>query len=260
MTVAELNTRVVAIAMAWFGLLIGSFATVVIYRLPRNEQIVKGRSHCSTCKTALSFIDLIPLASWLILRRRCRHCHAQVSFIYPLTELMAASIASIIVLRYGASWASITLGLSCIGLATTAIIDAQTRRLPNRAVISIMAIEVLGFVLSAAIDDLWSALWRAFIVAALALFIALLVYICTRGGLGEGDVKFAPVVWMPLGWIGWGSAFSGYLVASVVAVCWAVVVGISQRRFRKVSIPLGPALALGAIITIIAQLSWSPGQ
>jgi prepilin signal peptidase PulO-like enzyme (type II secretory pathway) len=94
LTVAELNTRVVAIAMAWIGLLLGSFATVVIHRLPTNEQIVKGRSHCSSCKKTLSFIDLIPLVSWLIFRGRCRHCHAQVSFIYPLTEIAAASIAS----------------------------------------------------------------------------------------------------------------------------------------------------------------------
>jgi len=259
LTVEQLNTRVVAIVMAWFGLLLGSFATVVIHRLPENEQIVKGRSHCSTCKKTLSFIDLIPLVSWLMFRGRCRHCRAQVSFIYPLTELAAASIASIAVLQHGASWSSITLGVSCIGLATTACIDAQTRRLPNRAIISIIVIEILGFVLSAAIDDLWSSLWRAFIVAALSFFVALLIYIGTRGGLGEGDVKFAPVVWMPLGWLGWGSAFGGYLVAAVIAVCWAVIVGVSQRKFRKVSIPLGPALALGAIITVLTDFRWPPG-
>lgn len=259
LTVAELNTRVVAIVMAWLGLLLGSFATVVMYRLPKNEQIVKGRSHCSACKTTLSFIDLIPLVSWLMFRGRCRHCRAQVSFVYPLTEITAAALAAVVVLQHGASWSSITMGVSCIGLATTACIDAQTRRLPNRAIISIMVIEIVGFVLSAAIDDQWSSLWRAFIVAALSLGIALLIYIVTRGGLGEGDVKFAPVVWMPLGWLGWGSAFGGYLVAAVIAVCWAVVVGVSQRKFRKVSIPLGPALALGAIITILTNFRWPPG-
>jgi leader peptidase (prepilin peptidase)/N-methyltransferase len=259
MTVAELNTRVVAIAMAWFGLLLGSFATVVIYRLPASEQIVKGRSHCSSCTATLGFLDLIPLVSWLMFRGRCRHCRARVSFVYPLTEMAAASIASIAVLQHGASLASITLGVSCIGLATTACIDAQTRRLPNRAIASVMVIEVVGFVLSAAIDDLWSTLWRAAIVAVISFFIALLIYIGTRGGLGEGDVKFAPVVWFPLGWLGWGSAFGGYLVAALIAVCWGVAVGISQRRIRKVSIPFGPALALGAIITILTDFSWPPG-
>ena len=259
LTVAELNTRVVAIAMAWFGLLLGSFATVVIYRLPTNEQIVKGRSHCSSCQKTLSFIDLIPLVSWLMFRGRCRHCRVQVSFIYPLAEIAAASIASIAILQHGASLASITLGVSCIGLATTAFIDAQTRRLPNRAIVSILAIEIVGFVFSAAMDDQWSSLRRSFIVAALSFVVALLIYVVTRGGLGEGDVKFAPIVWMPLGWLGWGSAFGGYLVAAVVAACWAVVVGISQRKFRKVSIPLGPALALGAIVTILTNFSWPPG-
>ena len=127
--------------------------------------------------------------------------------------------------QHGASIASVVLALSCIGLGVTATIDALTQRLPNRAIITI----------------------------------ALIFYFVSRGGLGEGDVKFAPIVWFPLGWLGWGAAFGAYLIAAVIAVLWTVVFGIMQRRIRKVSIPLGPALALGAIITIIADFSWKAG-
>jgi leader peptidase (prepilin peptidase)/N-methyltransferase len=93
-------------------------------------------------------------------------------------------------------------------------------------------------------------------VGAIAFCAALVIYVVVRGGLGEGDVKFAPIVWMPLGWLGWGAAFGGYLVTALVAAVWAIVVSVSLRRIRNVSIPLGPALALGAIITILTNFSW----
>jgi leader peptidase (prepilin peptidase)/N-methyltransferase len=94
------------------------------------------------------------------------------------------------------------------------------------------------------------------IMAVIAFCVALFLYVASRGGLGEGDVKFAPIVWMPLGWLGWSSAFGGYLVAALVAALWALVASISQRKVRNVAIPFGPALALGAIIPILTNFTW----
>jgi leader peptidase (prepilin peptidase)/N-methyltransferase len=256
MTVAELNLRFVAVGMGLIGLLLGSFSTVVIYRLPRNEQLVKGRSECPSCHAILGPIDMVPVFTWLVLRGRCRHCKASVSAMYPLVELTSCALAVAVVCKYGASVASVVLGLVCIGLAVTATIDAQTRRLPNKAIAVIAVLEVVGFSLAAIRGNAWDDWRRSLMVGAIAFVIALVMYVVSRGGLGEGDVKFAPVVWMPLGWLGWGAAFGGYLVTAMVAAVWAVVVAISQRKLRKVSIPLGPALALGAIITILTNFTW----
>ena len=257
--IAGYDRRVLAVIMAVVGLMLGSFATVLIHRLPRNEKFVKGRSQCPSCKELLAPIDLIPVFTWLFLLGRCRHCKARISIKYPLIELTSCFVAVSVINQHGASIASVVLALSCIGLGATATIDALTQRLPNRAIITIAIFELIGFFADALVNDSWQNFKRAAIIAILATGVALIFYFVSRGGLGEGDVKFAPIVWFPLGWLGWGAAFGAYLIAAVVAVLWSVVFGIMQRRIRKVSIPLGPALALGAIITIIADFSWKAG-
>jgi leader peptidase (prepilin peptidase)/N-methyltransferase len=254
MTPVEFNFRLVGIGLV--GLLLGSFSTVVIHRMPRNEQLVKGRSACPACNTLLGPIDLVPLLSWLMMRGRCRHCKSRVSAVNPLVEATACTLAVVVAARYEASAASVVLGLVCIGLAVTATIDAQTRRLPNKAIAAILVGEVVGFSLVAALDDSWEDWRRSLLVGTIAFLVALAVYVVSRGGLGEGDVKFALIVWIPLGWLGWGAAFGGYLVMTFIASVWAIVASVSQRKIRKVSIPLGPALALGSIITILTNFTW----
>lgn len=257
--VAAYDRRLLTVIMGATGLMLGSFSSAVIHRLPRNENFVVGRSRCLSCDKTLSPIELIPILSWIFLRGRCRHCRQRISIKYPLIELASCLIAASVINQHGASIVSVVLALSCIGLALTATIDAITRRLLNKAIVFIAVFELLGFGTDALINDSWQNLRRAFFVAAIAIGVALIFYFVSRGGLGEGDVKFAPVVWFPLGWLGWGSAFGAYLIAAVIAVVWAVITGISQRRIRKVSIPLGPALALGAIVTVITNFSWSAG-
>ena len=254
MTSVEFNFRLVCIGLV--GLLLGSFSTVAIYRLPRNEQLVTGRSTCPACHSLLGPIDLIPVFTWLIMRGKCRHCKSHISAMYPLVEVIACTLAVVVAARYEASVASVVLGLVCIGLAVTATIDAQTRRLPNKAIAVILVGEVVGFSLAAWQDDAWEDWRRSLLVGTIAFLVALAVYVVSRGGLGEGDVKFALIVWIPLGWLGWGAAFGGYLVMTFIASVWAIIASISQRKIRKVSIPLGPALALGSIITILSNFTW----
>ena len=81
-------TRLLAtVASGVFGLLIGSFLNVVVYRLPRAMSIARPPSHCPACDTQLSALDNIPVLSWLALRGRCRHCGAAISPRYPVVEL-----------------------------------------------------------------------------------------------------------------------------------------------------------------------------
>ncbi|WP_269610644.1 prepilin peptidase [Prochlorococcus marinus] len=73
-----------------FGLCVGSFLNVILYRMPKNESIVKPRSACPSCKTKLSFIELIPVISWLIQLGKCRHCKAKISITYPSIEIITS--------------------------------------------------------------------------------------------------------------------------------------------------------------------------
>lgn len=80
----------IAIAGMVVGLLLGSFSTMLSYRLPRRESIVWPRSHCSRCKSVLGVRDLVPLVSWLLLRGQCRHCGGAISARYPIIEATTA--------------------------------------------------------------------------------------------------------------------------------------------------------------------------
>ena len=78
------------------GAIFGSFANVVIYRLPKEESIVSPRSRCSSCGTPVKWYDNIPIFSWFLLRGRCRHCQAKFSFRYPLVELLMATLFALV--------------------------------------------------------------------------------------------------------------------------------------------------------------------
>ena len=77
---------------ALFGLAIGSFLTVVTYRVPRRESIVRPGSHCPGCATPLAWYDNVPVVSWILLRGRCRSCRMRISARYPALELATAAL------------------------------------------------------------------------------------------------------------------------------------------------------------------------
>lgn len=130
------------------GLLFGSFLNVVIYRVPRHESVVTPRSHCPACRATLRWYDNIPLLSWLLLRARCRHCHAPVSWRYPAVELATALwfLVTFLATRHAIladlagpgpdhlarlllnGIGDVVLGFLLIGLA---VIDWQTQTLPD---------------------------------------------------------------------------------------------------------------------------------
>jgi leader peptidase (prepilin peptidase)/N-methyltransferase len=234
---------------------LGSFATVLAHREGTGATL-GGRSRCPECCTDIGARDLIPILSWLLLRARCRHCHRPISLRYPATEAVFALIAVGVVVQHGASLASFALVLICLGVAMAARIDLVTQTLPNPILAGTALAGIAMFSLAAFTSANWTPLTRSLTAASLAFVIALGVYALTRGGLGEGDVKFAPLIWLPLGWLGWGAAFAGYLVTAAVALLFAVTIAVRQRRWRGVRLPLGPALASGVILVVILDLHW----
>lgn len=255
MTAAQLDTLAMALVLGVMAANLGSFTTVIAHREGTGSTL-GGRSHCPRCAATLAVRDLIPVVSWVLLRGRCRHCGLPIALHYPATESAFIAIAAGVVIQHGASVASVGLVCVCLGVAMAARIDLVTQTLPN----PILAVTALGaitlFGLAAVVSGDWSNLIRAITAAVIAFAVALGVYALTRGGLGEGDVKLAPLIWFPLGWLGWGAAFAGYLVAAAVALIFALAVGLHQRRWRGVRLPLGPALAAGLILVAVTDLHW----
>ncbi|MBZ4662427.1 MAG: peptidase [Caloramator sp.] len=86
-----------------FGLIIGSFLNVCIYRIPREESIAYPPSHCTNCGYRLRWYDLIPVISYILLKGRCRSCRQRISIIYPIIEIMTATLFGLLYLKFGIS-------------------------------------------------------------------------------------------------------------------------------------------------------------
>lgn len=220
------------------GAILGSFANVLIYRMPRNESIVTPGSRCPRCGVPIRAVDNIPLLSFLLLRGRCRRCGAPISARYPLVEGLMAVLAA-------AAWATqpdLVARLAAVALAflllVITFIDLDHQLILNR--LSYPGIAV-GLVFAAAQGRLAPAVLSALGAGGL---IALIV-IASRGGMGEGDIKLAAMIGAFLGWPGVAVAlFTGFMVGGVIGVG---LLALRLRR-RRDAIPFGPALAAGALV------------
>src|SRR5947209_17289525 len=115
-----------------FGLMIGSFLTVVAYRVPRGESLVRPRSRCTACGAEVRPYDNVPVLSWLLLRGRCRSCRAQISVRYPIVELLTAVVFSAVVVKDGASLHLLIDFPFAAMLIAVADIDLEHKIVPNR--------------------------------------------------------------------------------------------------------------------------------
>jgi leader peptidase (prepilin peptidase) / N-methyltransferase len=221
---------------------IGSFLGTLIVRLPEGKPVALGRSACPHCGHVLAPYELVPFASWIAQRGRCRSCGARVSLFYPGIELAALGIAG---------WAAtVTQGapflFSCVLgwiLLVLAVTDVRTLRLLDVMVIA-LAIAGLAatFVLSpASLTD--HLIGGAVGLAALAGLAWLYRALRGRDGLGFGDAKLFGAAGL---WIGWQGLPSLLVIASFGGLIAALALLVRNRSLRAdTRIPFGPFLALG---------------
>jgi leader peptidase (prepilin peptidase)/N-methyltransferase len=255
------------VSITLFGLLFGSFANVVIWRVPRGESIVSPGSHCPSCGRGIAWYDNVPVLSWLLLRGRCRACGSTISWRYPLVEGICGALWLVAGLRFGLSAETAVCAALFFLLTVLSFIDLDTYRLPNALVVVLVAIGAVAAVASqftgvraAPLVGLAPAgLLAQPAVAALvgcalgaglsALVAAVYSALRDRAGLGAGDIKL-------LGAMG---LFTGPYVIMVLAlgsVVGAVVGSVAATRSREslatYRLPFGPCLALGCVATVLA--------
>ena len=235
---------------ALFGLCIGSFLNVVVWRVPRGESIVSPPSACPGCGHAIRPRDNLPVVSWLLLRGRCRDCREPISVRYPLAEAGTGLLFGLIAWQIGPSWElPALLYLGAIGVAL-ALIDLDTHRLPDSIVLPSYGVAVVLLGLASGVGGEWGALVRALLgglAMGAAYFVMVLAY---PAGMGLGDVKLAGVLGIYLGWFGWGSLLVGFFAAFVVGGVFALVLVALKRAGRKSGIPFGPWMLVGTAIGI----------
>ena len=233
------------------GLAFGSFANVVIHRVPRNESLVKPPSECPKCETPLQWRDNVPLLSWLLLRARCRHCGEAISARYPLVELATGLLFAGVGARFGADWALPAFLLYAWTLLVLAVIDARTRRIPNRLTYPLTPTLFVLLVAAAFLQGEPGWAVRSVIAGAVAFLLLLTMAVANPRGMGMGDVKLAAFIGLGLGYLGWAhlafGVFAGFFLGGAVAIALL----LARRRGRKDLIPFGPYLAAGALLTVL---------
>lgn len=235
-----------------FGLLIGSFLNVVIWRVPRGESIIRPPSHCPGCDQPIAPRDNIPVISWLMLRGRCRHCSTRISVRYPLVELATGALFVGVAAKIGAHAAlPAFLYVAAVSIAL-ALIDLEHFRLPDPLTLPSYPVGVVLLLVAAIVNSDWWPFERALIgMAALFAFYDVVAFIAPRG-MGGGDVKLSGVLGLYLGWLGWAQlavgAFMAFLVGGVVSIGLVLFAGAG----RKTRVPFGPFMLVGAFIGIFA--------
>ena len=232
-----------------FGLAVGSFLNVVVWRWPRQESIITPGSHCPKCLKPIAWYDNIPIFSWLILRARCRHCKEKISIRYPLIELISGIISVIAFFCFGFSkWYFIYYAFLSALLAAS-IIDIEHRLIPDEISIGGAVIGIgLSFLPERKIPAFDSLLGA--VIGFLILFlVAEAYYILTRReGMGFGDAKLLAMIGAFLGFRSLPLIiFIGSFVGTIVGIFF---IAVSQEgRFYK--IPFGPFLSLAGLIYLI---------
>jgi leader peptidase (prepilin peptidase)/N-methyltransferase len=256
-------TALVAAICGVFGLLIGSFLNVVVWRVPRHESLVHPPSHCPVCETPIKPHDNIPVVSWLVLRGRCRHCGTRISVRYPFIELLTGVLFAAVGAVYHDSWALPAFLVLTAGLIALSAIDLESMILPIRIVYPVLFAGLALLALASLGEHDWSAYLRGIEGAAVAFAFFYAVHFVKPDGMGFGDVRLSAVLGLNLGWLGWGyvfgGLFTGFVYGAVVGVGMMVALG---ARARKMHIPFGPFLAAGTITFVLVGdqvLDWYHG-
>jgi leader peptidase (prepilin peptidase)/N-methyltransferase len=261
---------VFAICAAAFGLAIGSFLNVVIFRLPKMMQAewqaqcaeLDGRepdpaprfnllvpgSHCPACRSPLRVRDNLPLLSYFLSGGKCAHCGAAISARYPVVEALTAALSVWVAWRFGFGVAGLAaLAFTYVLIALT-FIDADTTLLPDSLTMPLLW---AGLLLN--LNGTFAPLPQAVIGAATGYLILWSIYwlfkLATgKEGMGYGDFKLLAALGA---WFGWKMLLPIVLLSSVVGALVGIVLLVLARRGRDIPIPFGPYLAAAGFIALL---------
>ncbi len=240
-------TALTIVFLAGFGLAVGSFLNVCIYRLPRHESLAFPASHCTSCDRPLSWFENVPIAGWLALRGRCRTCHAAISPMYPTVEGITAACFVAGYLIYG--WTPLLaarLLFACAMIVLFAI-DLRHHILPN--VITLPGI-IAGFLFSVFLPPGWLPSLIGLAAGGGILFAIAETYYRLRGveGLGMGDVKMLAMIGA---FLGWQLMLLTLVLASLAGSMVGIAILASGKGSMKFALPFGTFLAVGALVAAV---------
>ena len=241
-----------AVAAFFWGLVVGSFSNVCIWRLPREEQVVRGRSHCPACGRLIVWYDNLPLLSFALLRGRCRGCRGPISWRYPAVELLSGLGWAAVVASWGPTPTALVYGAMISALIVVSFIDAKEQIIPDVVTLPGLGLAVVASVVWPALHGtschpcgLWAGVLGA-LAGGGAIYAMGTIgqWLFKKEAMGGGDVKLMAMLGAILGW-------QKILIAFFIAPILGSLVGLPLRLFRgQELIPYGPFLAIATVLAL----------
>ncbi|MGD2124706.1 MAG: prepilin peptidase [Desulfobacteraceae bacterium] len=229
-----------------FGLCLGSFLNVCIYRIPLKKSIVNPPSSCPQCHEKIRFYDNIPLISYMLLLGKCRHCGSRIPFHYPVVEGVTGLLSAALFIRFGLSPPYFLFLMFSASLVTISFIDLHNKIIPD-------VISLPGILAGLAVSFLrWTPIsWTDSLIGIvggggfLYLVAAFFERLTGRQGMGGGDIKLLAMMGA---WMGWQALPFILLISSLTGTLIGGGSLLIARQGMRTRIPFGPFLALGALI------------
>ena len=229
-----------------FGIVIGSFLNVCIYRLPLGESVVVAPSHCMVCGGKLRWFDMVPVVSWIVLGGKCRFCKAKISAQYPIIEGVNGILYVMICAVNGLEWSSVIYCFMASALLVLSIIDWRTYEIP-------FGINVFLFVLGIAMTILDRGNLVEHLIGMICVSGLLgILYLLTGGrAIGGGDIKLMFACGLILGWkLILLAFFLGCIIGSVVHI-----IRMSVKKAGRM-LAMGPYLSAGILLAALWGNAW----
>jgi leader peptidase (prepilin peptidase) / N-methyltransferase len=241
------------IVVTIFGLILGSFANVCIYRIPRDQSVVLPRSHCTGCNNLIKWYDNIPLLSYFLLKAKCRVCGEKISFQYPLIEFITALTFLFVAVKYPFSPLILLYFYFAFVLIVISGVDFFWQIIPDFFSVSLIALGLLSSAFNPQLGPdpktrLLNSLLGTLIGGGVLLLMGYLgQLVFKKEAMGGGDVKLLAGVGAMLGW---HKALSTLVIASFFGSFIGITLILAKKMSRKDYIPFGPYLAFAAYLNV----------
>lgn len=227
-----------------FGLVIGSFLNVCIYRLPRGENLAYPSSHCTQCNSEIKRYDLIPVLSYIFLKGRCRSCKASISIRYPLLELITGVLFGALYIKYNLSADFYKFALLFCFLIVIAMIDYDTTDIYAVTTYPAIALGIVFVIIS----YFTKGEFLTYIYGGALSAGVIAIIILTTQGMGWGDCELCGMLGL---FLGFRASILMLFLSFVMGGTVGIILMITGKKKKKDYIPLGPFIALAGIITAL---------
>ena len=230
----------ITVTLFIFGLSIGSFANVCIYRLPKKLSVVSPVSYCTACLVPIRPLDNIPIISYLVLRGRCRDCNNNISVIYPVIEIITALLLLAGFFKFGLTFDFLVYFVLAPTLVIITVVDIKHQIIPD-------IITLPGLALGLAAGSYSIGYANSFMGFLLGCGLFYLLAILSNGGIGGGDIKYIAAAGA---FVGWQKVLLIIFISAVLGTFVSLFQIGFQKKTRKNIIPFGPLLSVATLITL----------